>query len=207
MEKRGGGIALFYRSGLQISRVPIDAPDLLAAEVGDVLVVGAYLCPASSRWSSWTTVDPELRLEETLTSLAAKWPERTILLLLDANARTGCLQSCAAPDRLSSDRAVPNARGRWLLTVAEMADLFKSSLDGTSAEDEGLDSEEYKILEDSGVLAPKPKGGRRKAAAARHVVFASSLEEGVLIIYPPPHSFNLLFPTHSSSFAELPKRQ
>ncbi|RXW22578.1 hypothetical protein EST38_g3295 [Candolleomyces aberdarensis] len=60
--------------------------------------------------------------------------------------------------------------------LTEMADLFKSSLDGTSAEDEGLDSEEYKILEDSGVLSPRRKGGRRKAAAG-HVVFASSLEE------------------------------
>jgi U3 small nucleolar RNA-associated protein 11 len=68
-----------------------------------------------------------------------------------------------------------------------MADLFKSNLDGTSAEDEGLDSEEYKILEDSGVLSPRRKGGRRKSAAG-HVVFASSLEEGALSVHLSTHS-------------------
>ncbi|KAJ2914280.1 hypothetical protein MD484_g6119, partial [Candolleomyces efflorescens] len=61
--------------------------------------------------------------------------------------------------------------------LTELANLFKSSLDGTSAEDEGLDSEEYQILEDSGVLSPK----RKRKSAVGHVVFASSLEEAQVL--------------------------
>lgn len=87
-----------------------------------------------------------------------------------------------------------------------MADLFKSSLDGTSAEDEGLDSEEYDILHGAGVLSPRHKGGRRKAGG--HVVFASSFEEGASLIssFPPLDLFLMPLP-HSQGLADCPKRR
>lgn len=50
--------------------------------------------------------------------------------------------------------------------LTEMADLFKSSLSG-----EGLNEEEYEVLEKSGLFS----GKKRKAG---HLLFADSIEEG-----------------------------
>ena len=53
--------------------------------------------------------------------------------------------------------------------LTEMADLFKEDAA------EGLDDEEYEMLQEAGIIPPSKKRKR----PARHLVFAESLEEGV----------------------------
>jgi hypothetical protein len=57
-----------------------------------------------------------------------------------------------------------------------MADLFKSSLGEDSTE--GLEDEEYEILQETGII---PSSKKRKRSS--HFVFAESLEEGAFRVY------------------------
>ncbi|KAF9022619.1 hypothetical protein BDZ89DRAFT_199848 [Hymenopellis radicata] len=81
---------------------------------------------------SQAEVDPLVATEEALQYCAARNGERRVAWACDANGRTGNRQSEGAPPRVSEDTKSANARGQWLLLMAEQFGLVV--LNGTSWE-------------------------------------------------------------------------
>jgi ribonuclease HI/exonuclease III len=134
----GGGVAAIYRTELRVTErndlVPKETPDIQVLEIGDLIVVSAYIAPETSRWREWTEVEPMQRLVDSL-ALCSAHMNRRILVLGDFNARTRSEQAPAASipmQRSSSDERPPDARGRRLL--AAVADCGLVILNGTQME-------------------------------------------------------------------------
>ncbi|KZV87558.1 hypothetical protein EXIGLDRAFT_697470 [Exidia glandulosa HHB12029] len=120
----GGVLALVHRTVEHTFRADLSSPDILVLDVAGFCIINAYLPPRAS--PAMTASDPN-PVDRFIATLAACCARRTVpvMVVLDANARTGNLQAAAwAPRRLSVDaRTEPDPRGRELVRVFSMHDL------------------------------------------------------------------------------------
>lgn len=122
-----GGVAAIYKSHLPVAKHKATRTDILVLEIGTLLIVNAYLPPASSPTWKWLESDPMQSLIEVLIPLLAS--ERPLILAGDLNARTADLRPTVEhPIRLSLDPKY-DSRGLRLLAAARQYGL--SVLNGT----------------------------------------------------------------------------
>ncbi|KAF5385079.1 hypothetical protein D9615_000996 [Tricholomella constricta] len=113
-----GGVAALLRSSLPAHvKESLCAPDVIAIELPDCLILGIYIPPSGSNWPAWSSVDPEDCCFG-LIDLAHRTTSKPVLVIGDFNARTASRQvgSPHSPVRQSLDE-VTNARGMRLLSI------------------------------------------------------------------------------------------
>ncbi|KAF5374622.1 hypothetical protein D9615_008976 [Tricholomella constricta] len=128
-----GGVAALLRSSLPAHvKESLCAPDVIAIELPDCLILGIYIPPSGSNWPAWSSVDPEDCCFG-LIDLAHRTTSKPVLVLGDFNARTASRQvgSPHSPVRQSLDE-VTNARGMRLLSILHAHSLV--ILNGTAYE-------------------------------------------------------------------------
>lgn len=122
-----GGVAAIYKSHLPVVKHRATRTDILVLEIGSLILVNAYLPPASSPTWRWLEVDPMQSLVEVLIPLLAT--ERPLVLTGDLNARTADLRPTVEhPVRLSLD---PKCNSRGLRLLAAAREYGLSILNGT----------------------------------------------------------------------------
>jgi Endonuclease-reverse transcriptase len=121
-KKLQGGVSVYFREDVPLQKSPTISsdPDIFFATLYDVHLVLAYLRPPP-RWN-----DPKYDYKP-LKVLRRELRKRftnneRLVILTDANSRTGNLQSWGDV-RCSSDQALPNQRGREFIQTCESFDL------------------------------------------------------------------------------------
>ncbi|KAF5331256.1 hypothetical protein D9611_013121 [Ephemerocybe angulata] len=109
-----GGVMAFVRTELGMTmNERLSSADIMVLESRDMVVVGAYILPGGSEWSTFTDEDPFEKL------LALMWvlkrETRPVLVMGDINARTESLGSHEEDRPHSADKGRPTTRGRALV--------------------------------------------------------------------------------------------
>ncbi|KAF5371475.1 hypothetical protein D9615_009607 [Tricholomella constricta] len=128
-----GGVAVLLRSSLPAHvKESLCAPDVIAIELPDCLVLGMYIPPSASNWPAWASADPEDRCLA-LIDLAHCATSKPVIILGDLNARTASRQVTLpdCPVRQSLDE-LTNTRGMRLLRLLRAHSLV--ILNGTTYE-------------------------------------------------------------------------
>lgn len=127
-----GGVAFVYAANRGVTMVEIPKhPDILAVAVADIIVVGAYICPSSSKWEKWTEKAPEVALGEILAYIRVAEPDKRVVVLGDFNARIADRPCISTWERNSLDKRL-NSRVTWLLAL--LLDFELNVLNGSRVE-------------------------------------------------------------------------
>ncbi|KAL7413169.1 hypothetical protein BDY24DRAFT_415663, partial [Mrakia frigida] len=132
-----GGVGLLYKSSLPVRLHSSSSSDILVAELGDLIIIVAYLPPSSSRRSIALRLNPLRQLSSLLDLHSTS--QRPILLLGDFNVRTGTLVANAGdPLRTTQDKGavMGTVEGREMLEMAGDAGLVV--LNGAVGKDKGV---------------------------------------------------------------------
>jgi exonuclease III len=125
-----GGILALIRDGTNVTlRKEFWSPDIMVIEIERLLIVNAYILPEHSDWSSFTQVEPFLKLRESVMTLAQL--NKPILLLGDLNARTAELGPHDTVRKSADAERPSSSRGRSLIALCEDANM--TMLNGISS--------------------------------------------------------------------------
>lgn len=124
LSQMGGGVLAIMKDTLPF-KIRLDlahGTDIMVIQIGDLLIINAYVPPTTSSWELWSDIEPVQILEQTLALCYAT--DNRILLLGDLNARTGSRQTQTSGFTRSSPDGTEDTRGRNILEMLDDHEMF-----------------------------------------------------------------------------------